>query len=45
MKAKKLFILWAILSTMLISTIRVEAQKNDISSQLTLANEFYHEKN
>ena len=45
MKTKKFFILWAILSTMLISTNRVEAQKNDISSQITLANEFYHEKN
>ena len=45
MKTKKLFILCTILSTMLISTSRVEAQKNDISSQITLANEFYHEKN
>ena len=45
MKTKKLFILWTILSTMLISTSRVEAQKIDISSQITLANEFYHEKN
>ncbi len=45
MKTKKLFILWAILSTMLISTSQVEAQENDISSQITLANEFYHEKN
>ena len=45
MKTKKLFILCTILSTMLISTSRVEAQKIDISSQITLANEFYHEKN
>ena len=45
MKTKKNFILWAILFTTLISTSRVEAQKNDISSQVTLANEFYHEKN
>ena len=45
MKIKKNFVLWAILFTTLISTSRVEAQKNDISSQVTLANEFYHEKN
>ena len=45
MKTKKFFFLWAILLTILISTSRVEAQKKDISSQVTLANEFYHEKN
>ena len=45
MKTKKFFILWAILLTIFISTSRVEAQKKDISSQVTLANEFYHEKN
>ena len=45
MKTKKFFILWAILLTTFISTSRVEAQKKDISSQVTLANEFYHEKN
>ena len=45
MKIKKNFVLWTILFTTLISTSRVEAQKNDISSQVTLANEFYHEKN
>jgi len=45
MKTKKFFILQAILLTIVISTSRVEAQKKDISSQVTLANEFYHEKN
>ncbi len=45
MKTKKFFFLWAILLTILISISRVEAQKKDISSQVMLANEFYHEKN
>ena len=45
MKIKKFFILQVILLTILSSTSRVEAQKKDISSQITLANEFYHEKN
>ena len=45
MGTKKFFILWAILSTVLIFTSRVGAQKNDISSQIMLANKFYHEKN
>ena len=45
MKIKKNFVLWAILFTTLFSTSRVEAQKNDISSQVILANEFYHENN
>jgi len=45
MKTKKILFSWAILLTILLSTSRVEAQKKDISSQVTLANEFYHEKN
>ena len=45
MKTKRIFISWAILLTILISTSRAEAQKKDTSSQVTLANEFYHEKN
>ena len=45
MKTKKLFLLWTILLTILILASRVEAQKKDISSQVTLANELYHEKN
>ena len=45
MKTGKLFILWAILSAIFISTSLVEAKKKDISSQVTLANEYYHEKN
>ena len=42
---KKLYIYGTILLKILISTGPVEAQKNDISSQVTLANELYHEKN
>jgi len=45
MKTRKFFILWAILWLMLTTTSRVEAKKNNISSQVTRANEFYHEKN
>ena len=45
MQIKKLYILLTILLSILISTNRVESQKKDISSQVTLANEFYHEKN
>jgi len=42
---KKLYIYGTILLKILISTGPVEAQKKDISSQVTLANELYHEKN
>ena len=41
----KLYIYGTILLKVLISTGPVEAQKKDISSQVTLANELYHEKN
>ena len=40
-----MYILGTILLTILTSTSRVEAQKKDISSQIILANELYHEKN
>jgi len=45
MTIKKSYILWTIFLTILTSTNLVEAQKKDISSQVTLANELYHEKN
>ena len=45
MAMKKLYIYGTILLKILISTGPVEAQKKDISSQVTLANELYHEKN
>ena len=45
MTTNKLYILSTVLLLVLISTNQVEAQKKDTSSQVTLANEFYHEKN
>ena len=45
MAMNKLYIYGTILLKILISTGPVEAQKKDISSQVTLANELYHEKN
>ena len=45
MTIKKSYILWTIFLTILTSTNQVEAQRKDISSQVTLANELYHEKN
>ena len=45
MKIKKLYIILTILFSILISTNQVEAQKKNISSQILLANKFYHEKN
>jgi tetratricopeptide (TPR) repeat protein len=45
MQIKKLKILMTIILSILISTNYVKAQTNDISSQVTLANKFYHEKN
>ena len=45
MKIKKLYIILTILFSILISTNQVEAQKKDNSSQVSLANKFYHEKN
>jgi tetratricopeptide (TPR) repeat protein len=45
MMTQKSYILLTILLLVLVSTNRVDAQKKDISSQVTLANELYHEKN
>ena len=42
---KKTYILGVILLTILASTSRAKAEIKDISSQVTLANELYHEKN
>ena len=42
---KKSFAIGVIMLTCLLSTNRIDAETKDISAQITLANELYHEKN
>ena len=42
---KRTYVLGVVLLTILASTSRAKAEIKDISSQVTLANELYHEKN